>query len=60
AGVHVVLDFIGAPYLEQNLEALTSWGRIVFLSTMGGTQANINIGMLMGKRISMRGVTLRT
>src|SRR5436309_1623581 len=26
-GVHVVIDFIGAPYLEQNLEALTSWGR---------------------------------
>ena len=60
AGVHVVLDFIGAPYLEQNLEALTSWGRIVFLSTTGGTQANINLGMLMSKRISMRGVTLRT
>src|SRR6266699_4395618 len=59
-GVHVVLDFIGAAYLEQNLEALTTWGRIVFLSTMGGTQANINLGMLMSKRISMRGVTLRT
>src|SRR5204863_5999246 len=37
-GVHVVLDFIGAPYLEQNLQALTAWGRIVFLSTMGGVQ----------------------
>jgi NADPH2:quinone reductase len=60
AGVHVVLDFIGAPYLEQNLEALTSWGRIVFLSTLAGTQANINLGMLMSKRILMRGVTLRT
>lgn len=60
AGVHVVLDFIGAPYLEQNLEALTSWGRIVFLSTMGGMQTNINLGILMSKRISMRGVTLRT
>jgi putative PIG3 family NAD(P)H quinone oxidoreductase len=60
AGVHVVLDFIGATYLEQNLEALTTWGRIVFLSTMGGAQANINLGMLMAKRISMRGVTLRT
>jgi len=60
AGVHVVLDFIGATYLEQNLEALTAWGRIVFLSTMGGAQANINLGMLMAKRISMRGVTLRT
>lgn len=60
AGVHVVLDFIGAPYLEQNLAALTPWGRIVFLATMGGTQTNINLGMLMAKRISMRGVTLRT
>lgn len=60
AGVHVVLDFIGAPYLEQNLEVLTLWGRIVFLSTMGGMQTNINLGMLMAKRISMRGVTLRT
>jgi len=36
------------------------WGRMVFLATMGGTQANVNLGMLMGKRISMRGVTLRT
>jgi len=59
-GVHVVIDFIGAPYLEQNLEALTTWGHIVFLSTMGGVQANVNLGMLMSKRISMRGCTLRT
>jgi len=59
-GVHVVIDFIGAPYLDQNLQALAPWGRIVFLSTMGGAQANVNLGMLMGKRISMRGVTLRT
>ncbi len=59
-GVHVIIDFIGAAYLEQNLEALTAWGRIVFLATMGGMQGNVNIGLLMGKRISMRGVTLRT
>src|SRR5437667_5385063 len=59
-GVHVVLDFIGAPYLEQNLEALTTWGRIVFLATLGGTQGNVNIGMLMNKRITMFGCTMRT
>ena len=59
-GVHAVLDFIGAAYLVQNLEALGMWGRMVFLATMGGAQANVNLGMLMGKRISMRGVTLRT
>src|SRR5205085_10247573 len=49
-----------ARYLEQNLEALTAWGRMVFLATMGGAQANINLGMLMGKRISIRGSTMRT
>jgi NADPH:quinone reductase len=59
-GVHVVLDFIGAAYMAQNLEALGMWGRMVFLATMGGAQANVNLGVMMGKRISIRGVTLRT
>ena len=59
-GVQVVLDFVGAAYMEQNLEALGMWGRMVFLATMGGAQANVNLGVLMGKRISIRGVTLRT
>lgn len=60
AGVNVVLDFVGATYLQQNLEALATWGRIVFLATMGGVQANINLGLVMGKRASLKGVTLRT
>lgn len=59
-GVQVVIDFVGAPYLEQNLKALALWGRIVYLSTMGGAHADVNLGLLMQKRISMRGVTLRT
>jgi NADPH:quinone reductase len=60
AGVHVVLDFIGASYLEQNLQALASWGRLVYLATLGGAQANINLGLVMAKRIQIRGCTLRT
>lgn len=59
-GVHVVLDFIGAAYMEQNLDVLTMWGRMVFLATLGGAQANVNLGLLMGKRIQIRGCTLRT
>lgn len=59
-GVHVIIDFVGAPYMEQNLSAMAMWGRIVYLATMGGAQANINIGALMQKRVSIRGVTLRT
>lgn len=60
AGVHVVLDFIGAPYMEQNLEALAVWGRLVFLSTLGGTQANVDLRVVMVKRIQIRGCTLRS
>ncbi len=56
----MVLDFVGAPYLQQNMEALTAWGRVVFLSTLGGAQANFNISLMMGKRISIRGCTLRS
>lgn len=59
-GVHVVLDFIGAAYMMQNLEALGMWGRMVSLATLGGVQANVHLGLVMGKRISMRGVSLRT
>jgi putative PIG3 family NAD(P)H quinone oxidoreductase len=59
-GVHVVLDFVGAAYLEQNLQALGNWGRMVILATLGGTTGNLPIGLLMGKRISLKGVTLRT
>lgn len=60
AGVHVVLDFIGAPYMEQNLEALGLWGRLVFLATLGGMQANVNLGLVMAKRLQIRGCTLRS
>jgi putative PIG3 family NAD(P)H quinone oxidoreductase len=59
-GVQVVLDFIGAAYLEQNLQALGNWGRMVILATLGGTQGTLPIGLLMGKRLSVKGVTLRT
>ncbi len=59
-GVHVVLDFIGAAYMEQNLDVLTAWGRMVYLATLGGTQANVNLGLLMAKRIQIRGCTLRS
>lgn len=59
-GVQVVLDFVGAAYLEENLQALGNWGRMVILATMGGWQGNLNLGLLMGKRISLKGVTLRT
>lgn len=59
AGVHVVLDMIGAAYLAQNIEALAPRGRLVFLATLGGAKAEINVGALMAKRLQLRGSVLR-
>ena len=59
-GVHVILDFVGAPYLERNLDILAPWGRLVFLATLGGAHAQIDLGKLTTKRLQVRGCTLRS
>jgi NADPH2:quinone reductase len=59
AGVHVVLDVIGAPYWEQNLRALGVRGRMVIVGTMGGAKLEVNLGALMGKRLRVHGTVLR-
>ncbi|MEN8181826.1 MAG: NAD(P)H-quinone oxidoreductase [Myxococcota bacterium] len=58
-GVDVVLDSIGAPYLERNLGSLTVGGRLVLIGLMGGARAEINLGSLLAKRLQVVGSTLR-
>jgi putative PIG3 family NAD(P)H quinone oxidoreductase len=58
-GVDVVLDSIGAPYLERNLEALRVGGRLVLIGLMGGAKAEINLGALLARRLQVIGSTLR-
>jgi putative PIG3 family NAD(P)H quinone oxidoreductase len=59
AGAAVILDCIGAAYLEENLRALATRGRLVLLGTMGGATGPAPIGMLLGKRATMIGTVLR-
>ncbi len=59
AGVDVVLDSIGAPYLGQNLAALATGGRLVLIGLMGGALGEINLGQLLVRRLSLIGSTLR-
>jgi NADPH:quinone reductase-like Zn-dependent oxidoreductase len=59
AGAPVILDCIGAAYLEENLRALATRGRLVLLGTMGGATGPAPIGMLLGKRATMIGTVLR-
>lgn len=58
-GVDVILDSIGAPYLAQHLACLATGGRLVLIGLMGGPEAEINLGLVLRKRISLHGSTLR-
>ena len=58
-GVDVVLDSIGAPYLERNLASLAVGGRLVEIGLMGGAKAELNLGIVLAKRLSLHGSTLR-
>lgn len=58
-GVDVILDVIGADYWERNLHSLAQKGRMVLVGLMGGNAANLNLGVLLQKRASVRGTTLR-
>jgi NADPH:quinone reductase len=55
----VVLELIGAPNLEGNLEALAIGGRLMVIGVGGGAKAEINLLALMGKRLRLMGSTLR-
>lgn len=59
-GVGVVLDHIGAKYLARNLDALAIGGRLVCIGLMGGAQGEVNLGLLLLRRLAVIGSTLRT
>ncbi|HEY8393937.1 MAG TPA: NAD(P)H-quinone oxidoreductase [Thermaerobacter sp.] len=60
-GVDLVLDFVGAPYWEQNLECLATDGRLVLIATMGGgVLERCDLRRLLAKRLQVTGTTLRS
>jgi putative PIG3 family NAD(P)H quinone oxidoreductase len=58
-GVDVVLDSIGAPYLERNLAALANCGRLLLIALMGGSAVEVNLRDVLSRRLSIIGSTLR-
>ena len=59
AGVHVILDLVGAAYLKANLESLASKGRLMFVGTTSGAKAELDLSTVMGKRARLTGTFLR-
>lgn len=60
AGVDVVLDVVGGEYLERNIAALAVRGRIIQVGVMAGRPGPFNPGLLLAKRASITGTTLRS
>lgn len=58
-GADVVLDVMGAAYLQRNVEVLATGGRIQVIGMQGGTTGEINLGLLMVRRGQLRATTLR-
>jgi len=58
-GADVVLDIIGAKYLERNIAVLAPNGRLAVIGLQGGRKAELDLGALMAKRGSLSATTLR-
>ena len=56
----VVLDTVGAKYLGENIKAASNRGRIVTIGLLGGVKAELPLGLLVNKRVSLRGSVLRS
>lgn len=59
-GVDVVEDFLGASYLAKNMEVLKITGRLVIVATMGGMKTEIDLNLLMRKRLAIFGSVMRS
>ncbi len=58
--VDVILDVVGAKYLDANVRALADGGRLVVIGLQGGVKAELNLGTLLSKRGSVIATSLRS
>jgi putative PIG3 family NAD(P)H quinone oxidoreductase len=58
-GADVILDIMGARYLDRNVDALAAGGRLVIIGMQGGIKAELNIATLLGKRAGVIATSLR-
>ena len=59
-GAGVILDIMGAAYLDRNIDALATGGRLVIIGMQGGVKAELNIGKLLAKRGAVIATALRS
>jgi putative PIG3 family NAD(P)H quinone oxidoreductase len=59
AGVDVILDCIGAAYLERNVGCLATDGRLIVIGLQGGRRGELDLGALLAKRATVHAAGLR-
>ncbi|MFC5719684.1 NAD(P)H-quinone oxidoreductase [Streptomyces gamaensis] len=59
AGADVILDIVGAKYLDRNVDALAVNGRLVVIGLQGGRRAELDLGKLLAKRAAVTATSLR-
>jgi len=58
-GVDVVLDMVAGDYVAREISCLAEDGRIVIIAVQGGTKAQVDAGLVLRKRLTLTGSTLR-
>lgn len=60
AGMDVVLDLVGGPYVAADLDALGFQGRLILVGTIAGNRADVKLDRILRKRLTVRGTVLRS
>ena len=58
-GVNVILDMVAGSYASREVECLAEDGRLVIIAVQGGVKAEFNAGLVLRKRLTITGSTLR-
>jgi NADPH2:quinone reductase len=58
-GIDVIFDIVGGSYLEKNIKLLGTNGRLVVIGILGGAKGTLNLGLVLSKKITVTGSTLR-
>ena len=59
AGVNVILDMVAGAYVAREVECLAEDGRLVIIAVQGGVKSEFNAGLVLRKRLTITGSTLR-
>lgn len=59
AGVDVVLDMVAGSYVARDIQCMAEDGRLVIIAVQGGAQSEVHAGLVMRKRLTITGSTLR-